>query len=103
MYYQLVFELAVINLLNVTDPQRLRFQFIANLVCEFCVSLFTLSTLCLKSLHWKSTEMTDVHANVTDLRVYKTWHSRGLINDLPMLSTQYILLQSAELIADNQL
>ena len=47
--------------------------------------------------------MTDVHANVTDLRVYKTWHSRGLINDLPMLSTQYILLQSAELIADNQL
>ena len=47
--------------------------------------------------------MTDVHANVTDLRGYKTWHSRGLINDLPMLSTQYILLQSAELIADNQL
>ena len=52
---------------------------------------------------WESTEMTDVHANVTDLRGYKTWHSRGLINDLPMLSTQYILLQSAELIADNQL
>ena len=47
--------------------------------------------------------MTDVHANVIDLRGYKTWHSRGLINDLPMLSTQYILLQSAELIADNQL
>ena len=47
--------------------------------------------------------MTDVHANVIDLRGYKTWHSRGLINDLPMLSIQYILLQSAELIADNQL
>ena len=61
----------------------------------------TSSALNLQS--WKSTEMTDVHANVADLRVYKTWHSRGLINDLPMLSTQYILLQSAELIADNQL
>ena len=30
VYYQLVFELVVINLLNVTDPPRLRFQFIAH-------------------------------------------------------------------------